>query len=177
MADQDRPGTGDAADTAAAIPEYGGAPDKGVVSSVGEGSPAAGDVVQATTSEHRKIEAAFGELLVAIEANDQQFLRARWGGVVREVLEELAAEQRVLLPAARQAGAGADLEQRLLALRARLEPYDALNAEAPGDEIRVTMREAIAYLRHVNSTLLPVLSGLPEPERQRLGEDLRQVKG
>lgn len=168
------------AEPPSAGPEYAGAADAGVVSSVGEHDAAAGDIVDVLHSEHRKIERVFGELAQLVDAGDVAGLRLRWGGVVREVLEHEAAERRVVLPAIEQAdGAGpaADVRRRQEELLERLGRHDALNPEASAEDVRTTMDATLAYLRTVDEIVVPLLERLPAQERMRLGEDLRQVKG
>jgi hemerythrin superfamily protein len=164
----------------ALTPEYGGSADTGVVSSVGEHHPAAGDVVDVVLSEHRKLEGVFEELLRLADDGDLDALRARWGGVVRELLEHEAAERRVVLPAAeRVAGPGAAVEvgTRQQELMDRLSPYDELNTGVAADEVRACIAAVTEHLRTVDDVVVPLLQQLPADERMRLGEDLRQVTG
>ncbi len=169
-----------ALDVSAVIPEYGGSADVGVVSSVGEHDPAAGDVVDVVRSEHRKLEGVFEELLRLADDGELDGLRVRWGGVVRELLEHEAAQHRVVLPAVEQvAGTGAvsEVRTRQQELMDRLLPYDELNAEVAPDEVRACIEAATAHLRTVDDVVVPLLQRLPADERMRLGEDLRQVTG
>ena len=157
-------------------PEYAGSADAGVVSSVGEHDPAAGDVVDVILAEHRKLTGVFSELL----GLDVDALRLRWGGVVRELLEHEAAERHVVLPAAERvggAGIAAEVGARQQELMDRLAPYDRLNAEVSAEEVRACVDAAEEHLRSVDDVVVPLLRQLPADERMRLGEDLRQVTG
>ena len=164
-------------DTAPVVPEYAGAADRGVVSSVGEHDPAAGDVVDVLRAEHRKLEGVFGEVLQALEAGDRDAVRLRWGGVVREVLEHERAEERVVLPLVQDVAALDRLRAGQGPLVARLQEQDELTSEAAPEQVRETVELARQHLRAVDEVVLPVLEQLPAPERMRLGEDLRQVMG
>ena len=162
-------------------PEYGGSADPGVVSSVAEHAPAAGDVVDALRAEHGKLQAVFEEMLALVRAGDEQGLRIRWGGVVRELLEHEVAEQRVVLPAAEQVEGVDAVEQirrRQQQVVDRLRDHDTLT---PDDVSPHAIEEAIglasAHLRAVDDVVVPLLERLPADERMRLGEDLRQVMG
>ncbi|MDP9496837.1 MAG: ATP-binding cassette domain-containing protein [Actinomycetota bacterium] len=164
-------------DTAPVVPEYAGVADRGVVSSVGEHDPAAGDVVDVLRAEHRKLEGVFGEVLQALDAGDRDAVRLRWGGVVREVLEHERAEERVVLPLVQDAAALDRLRAGQGPLVARLQEQDELTSEAGPDQVRETVDLARQHLLVVDEVVLPVLERLPAPERMRLGEDLRQVMG
>ncbi|HZB48081.1 MAG TPA: hemerythrin domain-containing protein [Mycobacteriales bacterium] len=161
-------------------PDYAGAADAGVVSSVGEHDAAAGDIVEVVLAEHRKIERVFAELTLLVEADDVDGLRLRWGGVVREILEHEAAERRVVLAAVEQgdgAGPARDVRRQQQELMDRLGRYDALNPDVSAEDVRTAMDATRAYLRTVDQVVVPLLERLPAEERMRLGEDLRQVKG
>jgi hypothetical protein len=164
-------------------PAYAGAADHGVVSSVGPDDPAAGEVVEAVDSEHRKIDRVLAEMLLLADAGDTGALRLRWGGVVREILEHEAAERRVVLPAAEGVADGdattalADLRRDQEALLERLARHDELNTDVSPDEVRSAVRDIRGYLGRVDELVRPLLERLPEEQRAQLGEDLRQVKG
>jgi hemerythrin superfamily protein len=162
-------------------PEYGGTADEGVVSSVGEHAGAAGDVVDALRAEHDKLHGVFEELRRLLDAGDEQALRLRFGGVVREVLEHEAAEARVVLPAAEQVsgqGSVEEVRRRSQEVVRRLQRYDEMTADdlPPGDVAEVVDLTS-EHLRTVDAVVLPLLEQLPAEERMRLGEDLRQVMG
>lgn len=162
------------------VPEYAGSADTGIVSSVGEHDPAAGDVVDAVLAEHRKLDGVFAELLELADTGDEGALRLRWGGVVRELLEHEAAERRVVLPAAETVGgegSTAEVAQRQQELMDLLGRYDELNADVTADEVRSAVDAAAEQLRTVDDVVVPLLQQLPADERMRLGEDLRQVMG
>lgn len=162
------------------IPEYGGSADTGIVSSVPEHDPAAGDVVDAVLTEHRKLAGVFDELRGLADAGDEGALRLRWGGVVRELLEHEAAEQRVVLPAADTVGgegSKAEVAQRSQELMDLLSRYDELNTDVTPDQVRSAVDAAAEHLGTVDDVVVPLLRQLPADERMRLGEDLRQVMG
>ena len=163
-------------DAAPVVPEYAGVPDTGVVSSVGEHAAAAGDVVDVVTGEHAKLEGVFREVLELVEAEDRAALRVRWGGVVRELLEHERAQERVVLPAV-DASVAEQVRARSGELVARLQEQDALNSDAPPEQVRETIELARAHLQAVDEAVVPLLRELPAAERMRLGEDVRQVVG
>ena len=167
------------------VPEYAGSADSGVVNSVDEHAGAAGDIVDALRAEHDKLSGVFEEVLTLVRAGDGDALRLRWGGVVRELAEHVAAEGRVVLPAAQSAagaGTGSDAlaevrreQQELLDV---LSEHDAFTADGvPPEQVGDVVARTAAHLRQVDAVVLPLLEQLPADERMRLGEDLRQVKG
>jgi hemerythrin superfamily protein len=162
-------------------PEYGGSADRGVVSSVGEHAPAAGDVVDAVVAEHRKLSGVFDEVLALVRADDRQSLALRWGGVVRELLEHEAAEERVVLPAAEHVGGAepvAQVRRSAQTLRDRVARYDTITVdEVDPQDVAEAIAVASDHLRAVDAAVVPLLQQLPGDERARLGEDLRQVMG
>ena len=162
-------------------PEYGGSPDSGVVSSVGEHAPAAGDVVDVLTAERRKLLGVFDEVLGLVQADDRRSLAVRWGGIVREVLEHEVAREQVVLPAVQDladAGLLDDVRRRQRALRDRISGHDQFTLEGlDPQEVADAVAVTSDHLAEVDGALLPLLELLPPDERMRLGEDLRQVKG
>jgi hemerythrin superfamily protein len=162
-------------------PEYAGSADRGVVSSVGEHDRAAGDVVDAISHEHTKLQRLLDEMQALSERGEVEALRLRWGGVVRELLEHEVAEARVALPAAERVdgvGAAAELRRRSDEVVALLRQHDAFTPDDVAiSYVQQTTDAVREHLRTVDDVLLPVLSRLPADERARLGEDLRQVMG
>lgn len=164
----------------AGLPPYGGSADTGVVASAGGGGAGAPDVVDVVLAEHHKLEGVFDEVSQLLDAGDREALRLRWGGVVRELVEHEAAGLRVVLPAAEElagAGAVADVRGRQVQLLARLREQDELTSEAPPEEVRSTVHDVREHLRMVEDVVVPLLRQLPDDERARLAEDLRQVMG
>lgn len=168
-------------DRAPVAPEYGGAADKGVVSSVGGDAPAAGDVVVVLRAENRKLQGVLDEVDGLVRASDEEALRLRWGGVVREVLEYEAAQRRVVLPAAERVAGTSGLEEvrhRLQQLVDRLGTHDSF---APDDITLQGVADAVdlagEHLRAVDAVVVPLVAQLSADQRRRLGEDLRQVMG
>lgn len=160
-------------------PEYAGSADRGVVSSVGEHDPEAGDIVDVISQEHAKLLRLLDEAQAG--ADDLEALRLRWGGIVRELLEHEVAEAHVALPAAERVdgiGAAAELRRRSDEVVALLREQDAFTADdAALAHVQQTAEAVREHLRTVDDVLLPVLSRLPADDRARLGEDLRQVMG
>lgn len=163
-------------DPAPVLPDYAGSADRGVVESVGEHDAAAGDVVDALSAEHRKLEGVFTEVQGLLDAHDEQGLRLRWGGIVREVLEHLVAEQRVVLPAV-EGEPVAQVQEATEQLVQRLRGQDELTSQASPDEVRQAVQAIRQHVRSLDEQVLPLLQALPADARMRLGEDLRQVAG
>lgn len=161
--------------------QYAGSADSGVVGSVGESAPAAGDVVQVLRAEHTKLQHVLDEMARLARGEDREALRLRWGGVARELVEHETAQSRVVLPAAENAvgaDAVADVRRGQQQLLDRLQEHDAFTADDVGpQEISSVIDLASEQLRLVDAVLLPVLQQLPRDERERLGEDMRQVMG
>ncbi len=162
-------------------PAYGGSADTGVVSSVGEHDPAAGDVVNALIAEHAKLQRLLDEVQSLSERGDVQTLRLRWGGIVRELLEHEVAQATVALPAAERVegiGAAAELRRRSDEVVALLREHDAFTPDDVAlDHVTQTAEAVREHLRTMDDVLLPLLAALPADDRARLGEDLRQVMG
>lgn len=156
------------------VPAYGGSADRGVRESVPDDDPMAGDVVSVLQAEHRKLYDLFGEMVALLDAGDVAAVRERWFGVVRETLEFLAGSERVVVPAVADGGQGADARS---VLRERLTAYDELNPDIDPDDVRDVATTAVQTLREQEQQLLPRLRELDATERDRLGEDLRQVMG
>ena len=70
-------------------------------------------------AHHREIEAECLEIMSAGFADDERDLTWRWGNVERELLEHMAAEERMVFPAYRQANPenAQDLRREHAALR------------------------------------------------------------
>lgn len=166
-------------DTPPVLPEYGGSADRGVVGSVGEHSPAAGDVVEALRAEHDKLHGVFEEVRALVRTQDVEALRLRWGGVVRELVEHETAEGRVVLPAAERAGEDLSAVRRSADdLLERLRRHDALTADdVDPQEVEQVLDRVAEHLRTVDDVVVPLLERLPAQEQMQLGEDLRQVMG
>src|SRR3954453_11412622 len=79
-------------------PEFGGSADEGVVSSVPEHDPMAGDAAGLMRAELGKPDALYGELVALLDAGRLDEVGQRFYGVVRETLEFQAAVQRVVVP-------------------------------------------------------------------------------
>jgi len=168
-------------DTPTVGPEYGGSADGGVVSSVGEHAPAAGDVVDAVVAEHRKLRGVFEEVLALVQAGDHHAVALRWGGTVRELMEHEAAEDRVVLPAAEQVGGAealVEVRRGQQELRERISAHDSFTVEhVDPQDVAEAVALATRHFAAVDDTVVPLLEQLPADERMRLGEDLRQVMG
>ncbi len=162
-------------------PEYAGSADRGVVSSVGEHDPEAGDIVDVISQEHAKLLRLLDEAQALAGRGEVETLQLRWGGIVRELLEHEVAEARVALPAAERVdgmGAAAELRRRSDEVVALLREHDAFTPDSAAvAQVGQTTEAVREHLRTVDEVLLPVLSRLPADDRARLGEDLRQVMG
>jgi hypothetical protein len=116
-----------------------------------------------------------------VRADDEQALRLRWGGVVRELVEYEAAQRRVVLPATEDIPGATGLDEvrrRGQELADRLGEHDAFTP----DDVSVQNIAEVAelagqQLRAVDAVVLPLLAQLPSDHRMRFGEDLRQVMG
>ncbi len=162
-------------------PAYGGSADIGVVSSVPEHDPAAGDVVDVLTAEHAKLQRLLDEAQSLSDCGDVQTLRLRWGGIVRELLEHEVAQATVALPAAERVegiGSAAELRRRSDEVVALLREHDAFTPDDVAlNHVTQTAEAVREHLKTMDDILLPLLAALPADERARLGEDLRQVMG
>jgi hypothetical protein len=155
---------------------YAGAEDEGVVESVPEHDPAAGDAVDFLRHEHSKLEAVLEEILAQLDAQGLDAARMRWGGVVRETLEHAVAEERVVW-AALPPGAVAGVRDQQAKLLAELRDQDALNPDVDASRMRATVELVREHARQVADVVLPGLAQLPAARRMALGDDLRQVMG
>jgi hypothetical protein len=160
---------------AGVTPEFAGSADTGVVDSVGEHHPRAGDAADVLRAELDKLLALHDEVVGMLVAGALEEFAQRWYGVVRETLEFEAALARVVVP---ELG-GADLPDGAdpQALVERLRAYDELNTGRSADELRGAADENLEALRAQQRSLLPAVERLEADVRERLGEDLRQVMG
>lgn len=155
---------------------YAGAADEGVVESVPEHDPAAGDAVDFLRHEHGKLEAVVEEVLEQLDNHGLDAARMRWGGVVREALEHAVAEERVIWGALPPDALSGVREQQARLL-ADLRDQDALNPDVDAARIRGTVQLVREHARGVSDVVLPALAQLPAPRRMALADDLRQVMG
>lgn len=154
-------------DVAAALPPYAGSADPAAAA-------AAGDIVELMRDEHRKLDGLYGEVVGGLEQGDLEGVRRRLGGIVRETLEHEAAVRRVVDPAVE---VPAEHREHREALMARLLDYDALNPDVDPGAVRQLAALVQEHLGREAETVVPRLGELPVEQRQRLGEDLRQVMG
>ena len=68
-------------------------------------------------------------------------------------------------------------DRHVVRLIERLLPHDAMDEPVVPDRVRATCAVALRELRGQEEVLLPALGALDADERERLGEDLRQVMG
>jgi hypothetical protein len=158
-------------------PEFAGSADGGVVASVGEHHPMAGDAGDLLQAELGKLCDLYGEVVALIDAGRLDEFDQRWFGVVRETLEFEAALGRVVVPEAPDAAAEWPDESAPQALVERLQAYDELNSDRSPDVLRGAAVATVQALRDQQRVLLPAVQRLDVDVRDRLGEDLRQVMG
>ena len=158
-------------------PDFGGTADAGVVSSVPEHSPMAGDVAGLLRAELGKLYDLFGELVALLDAGALDEVGQRFYGVVRETLEFQAALGRVVVPEVPDAAGALPDDAAPAALVERLQAYDELNSDRSPDVLRGVAVETVEALRAQEQALLPGVEALDADVRDRLGEDLRQVMG
>jgi hypothetical protein len=158
-------------------PEFGGSADEGVVSSVGEHDPMAGDAAGVLGAELGKLYDLFGDLVALLDNGELDQVGQRLYGVVRETLEFEAALQRVVVPEVADAAGRLPDGAQPAALVQRLQAYDELNSDRSPDVVRGLAVETVEDLRAQERVLLPAVQGLAVDVRDRLGEDLRQVMG
>jgi hypothetical protein len=164
---------------AGVTPEFAGSADTGVVDSVGEHHPMAGDAADVLRAELGKLLALHDEVVAMLVAGALEEFAQRWYGVVRETLEFEAALARVVVPELGSDPGSNDLPDGADpgALVERLRPYDELNSGRSADELRRVADENVETLRAQQRSLLPAVERLDADVRERLGEDLRQVMG
>jgi hypothetical protein len=158
-------------------PEFGGSADTGVVESVPEHDPMAGDAARLVRAEFGKLDSLFGDLVALLDASRLDEVDQRFYGVVRETLEFEAALGRVVVPEVPDAAGQVPDGARPAALVERLQAYDELNSDRSPDVLRGTAVETVEALRAQQRILLPAVEALDAELRDRLGEDLRQVMG
>ena len=139
------------------------------------------DVVTVLRDEREKLEGVLGEVSLLLEP-EPDAARQRLGSAARELLEHLAASDRVLWPAV----PGAEIEsdpalqaqrEREEALTVRLSAVDSLVPDTDADSARVLIDQARDVLREREDTLVPWLADRPPEQRRRLAADLQQVAG
>jgi hypothetical protein len=158
-------------------PEFGGSADAGVVSSVPEHDPMAGDSAGLIRAELGKLYDLYGELVALLDAGDLEQVGQRLYGVVRETLEFQAALERVVVPEVPDAAGQLPDGATPAALVERLQAYDELNSDRSPDELRGLATGTVEALRAQEQVLLPAVQALAADVRDRQGEDLRQVMG
>jgi hypothetical protein len=158
-------------------PEFGGSADEGIVSSVPEHDPMAGDAGSLLHAELDKLYGLFGDLVALLDEGELDQVDQRFFGVVRETLEFQAALERVVVPEVADAAGQLPDDARPAALVQRLQAYDELNSDRSPDVLRGVAVETVQQLRQQEQVLRPAVQALPADVRDRLGEDLRQVMG
>src|SRR5690348_10231280 len=162
---------------AGVAPEYAGTADIGVVSSVPEHDPMAGDAEGVVRAELAKLFDLYGDVVALLDNGRLDEVGQRWFGVIRETLEFEAALDRVVAPEVPQAVEALPERARPAALVQRLQAFDELNADLSPDTVRGTATETVEDLEAQRRELLPAVGALAGDVRDRLGEDLRQVMG
>jgi hypothetical protein len=158
-------------------PEFGGSADEGIVASVPEHDPMAGDAAGVLQAELGKLYDLFGDLVALLDNGELDQVGQRFYGVVRETLEFQAALERVVVPEVADAAGRLPADARPGALVERLQAYDELNSDRSPDVLRGLAVETVEELRAQQQVLLPAVQALAVDLRDRLGEDLRQVMG
>ena len=158
-------------------PEFGGSADGGIVASVPEHDPMAGDAAGVLHAELNKLYDLFGELVALLDNGELDQVGQRFYGVVRETIEFEAAVDRVVVPEVPDAAGRLPDGARPRALVERLQVYDELNSDHSPDVLRGLAVETVEELRAQQQVLLPAVQALAAGVRDRLGEDLRQVMG
>jgi hypothetical protein len=158
-------------------PEFGGSADVGVVSSVPEHDPMAGDAAGLMRAELGKLDSLYGDLVALLDAGRLDEVGERFYGVVRETLEFQAALVRVVVPEVPDAAGQLPDAAAPAALVQRLQAYDELNSDRSPDLVRGLATETVQALQAQGQALLPAVQALTADVRDRLGEDLRQVMG
>jgi hypothetical protein len=158
-------------------PEFGGSADEGVVASVPEHDPMAGDAAGLLRAELGKLYDLYGDLVALLDSGELDQVGQRLFGVVRESLEFEAALERVVVPEVGDAVHRLPDAARPRALVERLQAYDELNSDRSPDVLRGLAVETVERLRAQEQALLPAVQALAADVRDTLGEDLRQVMG
>jgi hypothetical protein len=156
------------------VPPYAGAADHGVEDSLPDRTGEAGDLLDFVTAEHRKLGWLWDEIVAALDRADQDWVRQRLGGVVRETREYLAAEGHVVVPALPEPP---DSLRTAGTVLHALEEFDELNPEVDEPRIRDLARQVLDDLHAQDDEVVPRIVDLDAAERWQLGEDMRQVMG
>jgi hypothetical protein len=156
------------------IPPYAGAADHGVEGSLPDETGEAGDLLDFVTAEHRKLVWLWDEMVSALDRGDQDWVRLRLGGIVRETREYLAAECRVVVPALTETPESLRTARTVLMA---LEQFDELNPEIDEPRLREVARQVLDDLHAQDDEVVPRIVDLDAAERYELGEDMRQVMG
>ncbi len=160
------------------MPEYAGRADHGMESSLPQGAPALGDIVEAVTAEHDKLDGLLDEVVALASGEQHGDLRLRWFGVVRELLEFEAAQERVVWPVVGDDGElGAEHERHRRLIERLVTQDELLDREVDPQEVVEIAQSARRHLASGLEALVPLLQRLPADERRELGKDLRQVMG
>src|SRR3954453_15799231 len=114
-------------------PDFGGTADAGVISSVPEHDPMAGDIAGVLRAELGKLYDLFGDLVALLDAGGLDEVGQRFYGVVRETLEFQAALGRVVVPEVPDAAGELPDAAGPGALVERLQAYDELNSDRSPD--------------------------------------------
>jgi hypothetical protein len=108
-------------------------------------------------SHHREIEAACLEIMSAVSAGDPLDPGPRWAKVERELLEHMAAEERMVFAAYQRAdpASAQDLRDEHAALRSRaLELRGAIRLRTVrGEQLQQLVDELRAHARHEDASL------------------------
>jgi hypothetical protein len=158
-------------------PEFGGSADTGIVDSVPEHDPMAGDAAGVLRAELGKLYDLLGDLVALLDNGELGEVDQRFFGVVRETLEFQAALGRVVVPEVPDAAGRLPDAASPGALVERLQAYDELNSDRSPDVLRGVAVETVEALRVQERELLPAVEALDADLGARLGEDLRQVMG
>src|SRR5919205_3878823 len=102
-------------------PEFGGSADEGIVASVPEHDPMAGDAAGVLHAELGKLYDLYGDLVALLDNGELDQVGQRFYGVVRETLEFEAALQRVVVPEVADAAADLPDDAQPAALVERLQ--------------------------------------------------------
>jgi hypothetical protein len=164
-------------EAAGVAPAFGGTADEGIVASVPEHDPMAGDAAGVVRAELGKLYDLYGDLVALLDAGELDQVGQRLFGVVRETLEFEAALDRVVVPEVEDAARKLPDDAKPRALVERLQAYDELNSDRSPDAVRELAVGTVEELRAQEQVLLPAVQALAADVRDRLGEDLRQVMG
>src|SRR5690242_3421830 len=116
-------------------PEFAGSADEGIVASVPEHHPMAGDAASLMRAELGKLYDLYGDLVALLDAGELEQVGQRFYGVVRETLEFQAALARVVVPEVPDAAGQLPDAAAPAALVERLQAYDELNSDHSPDVV------------------------------------------